>query len=83
MGKLSRTLFQGLGQAQEGTGKLGRELRRQWRAWQIAQADQAHSATTGDRPFTGCAPCEAGRLTEVETSVANPEALSRPRGPRG
>ena len=82
MGKLARTLSHGLGRVRRGPGKLGRALRRQWRAWRIAQADRAHLATTGDRPFPGCNPREAGRSTSLAPSGSNPAAMPRPKAPR-
>ena len=39
--------------------------------------ERAHLATTGDRPFVGCNPCQPEDLGLAPVPAANPEAAPR------
>ena len=54
----------------EGLGEYEKEAR-----------ERAHLATTGDRPFVGCNPCQPEDIGLVSVPVTNPDAAPRPDTP--
>jgi hypothetical protein len=73
MGKLKRKMSQRFRPS-----VVARVLRSEWRAWKAVEADRSHLATTGDRPFVGCSPCEAAPLKDMGPARPNPVAEPRP-----
>ena len=82
MGKLTHKVTWGLTRVRSGPSAVARALRKEWRAWKTIEADRSHLATTGDRPFVGCSPCEAAPMTEMASARTNPMAQARSAGAR-
>ena len=59
-------------------GRLKARIAREIRNNRLRDADRAHLATCGDRPFVGCSPCVPSTANAASQTQPNPPAKPQP-----